>query len=92
VAGTQAPPMQRLPGLQSVSDWQGQAHFPNCVLQRWVRQAASLAQASAIGEGWDIAPPAGAAGAAGTGAGWAGCAGTGWAAVGCAGGGATGAG
>jgi hypothetical protein len=32
--GTHAPPMQLLPGLQSAGPWQGQAHFPNCVLHR----------------------------------------------------------
>ena len=34
IFGTQAPAMQWLPGTQSLSDWQGHAHFPNCVLQR----------------------------------------------------------
>jgi len=43
--------MQALPGMQSLSVWQGQAHFWAATLQRWVRQLASIVQGRAKGLG-----------------------------------------
>jgi hypothetical protein len=59
--------MQWLPGLQSLSVWQGHAHLPAAVLQRCVRQAASEAQGSAIGDGCESGPGAGVAAPVGAG-------------------------
>jgi len=54
--------MQALPGMQSLSVWQGHAHLPAVTLQRWVRQWASIVHGRASGFGVDSAAPAVAAG------------------------------
>jgi hypothetical protein len=53
--------MHRLGAIQSLSFWQGNTHFPNCVLQCAVAHCASLVQGKASGPGGESAAPAGAA-------------------------------
>jgi hypothetical protein len=45
--------MQALPGMQSLSVWQGHAHLSAATLHRWVRQWASVVQGRASGLGVD---------------------------------------
>jgi hypothetical protein len=47
--------MQALPGMQSLSVWQGQVHFWAATLQRWVRHCASTVQPGAKGFGVESA-------------------------------------
>jgi hypothetical protein len=60
--GKQAPAIQRLGAMQSPSFKHGNTHLPNCGLQWWVAQFASLEQGRASGPGADSG--AAAAGAA----------------------------
>jgi hypothetical protein len=57
MAGTQAGETHWLPGAQSLLVWQGQAHLPTAVLQRWVMQVASVWQGNAMAPGV-LMPPA----------------------------------
>lgn len=63
-------PMTQLLETQSTPVWQGNAHFPYCVLQWWSPQTASFWQGSANRPGVDIgAVDVGAGVGAGAGAG-----------------------
>jgi hypothetical protein len=66
--GTQTPITHWLAGAQSAADWQGNAHFPYCVLHLCSPQVASVWQGSASSPGVAI-EPVGAAVGAGAGAG-----------------------